>query len=326
MTTIDVFELSVEQAKIVAIIEAETIAFLDRDVDALCNCWAHKPYVQHTTILPYAGVVPVHGIKEIRNHFQSHFRIYRPLDVEAEEIVRKHWQFVIRESLAWVTFEQCGAGDAKHMSGSQRHTRILERVDGHWKLIQSMGILSRLDFYKCAKILVDGSARVLHIDQESQEVVAIHPALKISNGVLTATILKDVTRLKEVIKNAAKDIDDGTARLPVPVTFGEASRDDTSLCWVAILDMKIVVLLDDVRSINNTIETAGRIYGLTTMQMRVAEEIANGEELAAIANRLNVSTNTVRTHVKRMFERVGVKNQKALLKKLLSAQLPSTGL
>lgn len=324
MTAEEVEEPGVEQAEIVAIIEAETAAFLKRDVDALCDCWVQESYLQHTTILPYAGVVQVNGIAGLRDHFVSHFRVYEPLEVEAEAIVRKNWQFVVRENMAWVTFEQFGASDAaEHMSGSQMHTRILEKVSGRWKLISSTGVLSRLDFYDCPKIHVDGSAKILHASKESQEVVAIHPVLKISAGRLSATLRKDATKLKNVIQRAQKDIDDGKARLPVPLIFGEESGPDSSLCWVAILDMKIVVLLDDVKLIETTIETAGRIYGLSAMQKRVAAEIAKGEDLTSIANTLEVSTNTVRTHVKRMFDRVGVNNQKTLLNRLLSAQSPA---
>lgn len=212
------------------------------------------------------------------------------------------------------------------MSGSQRHTRILEKVSGFWKLVSSTGVLSRLDFYECPKMHVDGSSKILHASKEAKEVVAIHPVLKISGGHLSATMRRDATRLKNAIQRAQKDIEDGRARLPVPVIFGEESCSDSSICWIAILDMKIVVLMDDVRLIEATIETAGRIFRLTAMQMRVAEEIAKGEDLNSIANTLEVSSNTVRTHVKRMFDRVGVNNQKALLKRLLSAQSPGFGL
>lgn len=315
------------QAEIVTVIEAETAAFLNRDVDALCDCWVQEPYLQHTTILPYCGVVQVNGIVELREHFLAHFRNEKPLNVNAENVVRQNWKIVVRESMAWVSFEQLGNSEAAtHMSGLQMHTRILEKVTGHWKLVSSTGILSRLDFYDCPKINVDGTARILQASQESQDVVAIHPTLKISNGRLSATMQKDTTRLKKAIQKAQCDIEAGNARLPTPLIFGEESGSDSSLCWIAILDMKIVILLDDVSLIETTIETAGHVYGLSAMQMRVAEEIAKGNELASIANTLQVSTNTVRTHVKRMFDRVGVNSQKALLKRLLSAQAPSIGL
>ena len=320
-------EFSAEQAEIVALVEAETAAFLNRDVDALCDCGVQEPYLQHITILPYAGVVKVNGIDALRNHFLSHFRVNNPSEVEARAIVRENWQFVLRESMAWVTFVQLGTSDtAKHMSGSQMHTRILEKVAGRWRIMSSTGILSRLDHYDCPRINVDGSSKVLYASKESREIVARHQVLRITGGRLSATLQNDRTRLKDAIQRAQNDIEDGRARLPVPLIFGEESGADSSLCWVAILDMKIVVLLDDNDLIESTIETAGRIYGLSAMQKRVAEEIARGEDLTSIATTLQVSTNTVRTHVKRMFGRVGVNSQKALLKQLLSAQSPATKL
>ncbi len=327
MTAEKMSESNARQAEIVAIIEAETSAFLNRDVEALCECWVQEPYLQHTTILPYAGMVQVNGIIGLRDHFLTHFRNEKPLAVDASSIVRKNWQFVVRENMAWVTFEQLGTSDAAaHMSGLQMHTRILEKVEGCWKIVSSTGVLSKLDFYDCAKIHVDGSAKILQTSKESQEVVALHPVLKISGGQLSATMQKDKIRLRNAIQRAQKDIESGNARLPIPLIFGEESESDSSLCWIAILDMKIIVLLDDIKLIETTIGTAGKIYGLSAMQMRVAVEIAKGEGLTSIANSMGVSSNTIRTHVKRMFERVGVNSQKALLNRLLSAQAPSIGL
>ena len=318
---------SSEQPDIMATIEAETSAFLSRNVDALCDCWVQEPYLQHTTILPYCGVVQVTGITELRNHFSSHFRNEPPLNIEHSAIVRDNWQCIVRGSMAWVTFEQRStSGSARHMSGLQMHTRILEKVSESWKLISSTGVLSRLDFYDCPKIHVDGDAKVLQIDENSQVVVAAHPALKISRGLLCASGQEDNDRLRSAIRSAHSDISNGHAHLPVPLIFGDSSGTSSSCCWIAILDMKIVVLMDDTRLIESAIETAGEIYGLSMKQMRVAEEIAKGKNLACIADTLDVSTNTVRTHVRRMFDRVGVNNQKELLNRLLSARAPAIGL
>lgn len=318
---------NVEHAEITAVIEAETTAFLKRDIDALCRCWVQEPYLKHTTILPYAGMVQVNGIDGLRDHFIAHFRNEPVLDIKPEEIRRREWNIVVRDSMAWVTFEQFATSrDATHMSGLQMHTRILEKVRGRWKLVSSTGILSKLDFYDCPKVQVDGSERVIQANEESRKVVNAHPVLKMSGGKLTAKTRADATRLRHAIQEAQLDIKGGNARLPVPLIFGEESGADHPLCWIAILDMKIVVLLDDIRLIETTIESAAKLYGLTATQMRVAEEIAKGKDLNSIANTLKVSTNTVRTHVKRMFERVGVNSQKALMKRLLSAQVPSVGL
>lgn len=323
----EVPEPGAEHDEIVALIEAETTAFIARNIDRLCDCWVQEPYVQHTTILPYAGVVQVNGIAGLRNHILSHFDNEEPLEIDSNSIVRKNWQFVVRENMAWVTFEQLGHSEAAaHMSGTQMHTRILEKVDGRWKLVSSTGVLSRMAFYDCPKIHVDGTGKILQASSESLDVIARHPVLTITKDRVSAITRKEATRVKDEIQNAQSNIDAGNARLPVPLIFGEESGSDSSLCWIAILDMKIVVLLDDTKLIESTIKTAGQLYGLSEMQMRVAEEIARGHEQTTIATNLNVSINTVRTHIKRMFERVGVNNQKALLKRILSSQAPTIGL
>ena len=66
-------EPTVEEAEILATIEAETLAFLNQNVDALCDCWVQAHYIRHATILPYSGVVEVQGIEGLRAHFSAHF-------------------------------------------------------------------------------------------------------------------------------------------------------------------------------------------------------------------------------------------------------------
>lgn len=316
-----------DEAAIVAVIEAETAAFLQRDIDALVDCWAKEPYVQHMTILPYVGMVKVEGFDKLRAHILTHFRVYDPPELAAEAVVRDNWQLIIRKNMAWATFDQVTASDEPmHMSGSQIHTRILEKTSGYWKLISSTGVLSRIDSYDGPILHVDASVKILHASKETQEVITRHPVLNISDGYLSAALEKDRITLRQAIQQAQREIDHGRARLPEPLVFEEETESDISLCWVAILDMKIVVLLKDVKVIDTKIETAAQIYGLSPMQTLVAAEIVKGKDLASISDTLEVSTNTVRTHVRRMFERVGVNNQKALLNRLLSAQSPAVGL
>ena len=126
MDTNSALKLNADQARIVTLIEAETAAFLNRDIEALFDCWVQESYVQHTTILPYAGVVQVQGIAALRQHLLSHFNNEKPLEIKADTIVRKNWQLIVRDNLAWVTFEQFGTeNSAAYMSGLQMQTRIL---------------------------------------------------------------------------------------------------------------------------------------------------------------------------------------------------------
>ena len=84
----------------------------------------------------------------------------------------------------------------------------------------------------------------------------------------------------------------------------------------------VVILLDDEQLTSKSIALAGDVYRLTATQMKVAEAIACGNDLNNVAALMRVTPNTVRTHVRRMFERVGVNSQPALMKALLSIEPP----
>jgi DNA-binding CsgD family transcriptional regulator len=57
--------------------------------------------------------------------------------------------------------------------------------------------------------------------------------------------------------------------------------------------------------------------------MRLAERIVAGEELPAAARTLGVSVNTVRTQLQRIFDKIGVRSQPALVRVLLSIASPA---
>jgi DNA-binding CsgD family transcriptional regulator len=92
---------------------------------------------------------------------------------------------------------------------------------------------------------------------------------------------------------------------------------------VVLEDGKALVSFDDVAMAGRRIELAGAIYGLSPAQVRLARLIVDGNDLAASSDLLGVSVNTLRTHLQRMFDRTGVRNQAALVGVLLSAEAPT---
>jgi len=60
------------------------------------------------------------------------------------------------------------------------------------------------------------------------------------------------------------------------------------------------------------------LFGLTAAEARVALLLAHGAEPGAVAERLNVSGNTLKTHRKRVFEKLGVTSQSALARFLIA--------
>jgi len=62
-----------------------------------------------------------------------------------------------------------------------------------------------------------------------------------------------------------------------------------------------------------------RIYGLTPAEHRLAMMIAEGHSLAEACAILNVSANTARTHLKRIFSKTDTHRQSSLVKLILSS-------
>ncbi len=59
-------------------------------------------------------------------------------------------------------------------------------------------------------------------------------------------------------------------------------------------------------------------YALTGQEAQVAIHVATGNSTETIANQLGISMNTMRTHLKRIYEKVGVSGQTALAARILS--------
>ena len=92
--------------------------------------------------------------------------------------------------------------------------------------------------------------------------------------------------------------------------------------WI-IADMACaLVVLDDVRSVTERIAMAVQAFGLSPSQTRLAISLLEGQTLANYAVANGVTPNTARTHLKRMFDKVGVSNQVGLVRALVSLSPP----
>ena len=94
-------------------------------------------------------------------------------------------------------------------------------------------------------------------------------------------------------------------------------------CWVLLEDGKALVSFDDAETVARRIADAQEVYGLSPAQVRLARLIVDGHDLAAAADLLAVSINTLRTQLQRIFDKTGVRSQAALVRSLLSADAPN---
>lgn len=80
----------------------------------------------------------------------------------------------------------------------------------------------------------------------------------------------------------------------------------------------VVAIIHDERRGNGQAVSASlrATYGLTRAEVRLCEALLAGQSLAEAASSLNVSRNTAKTHLARVFDKTGIRSQMALLRLL----------
>jgi DNA-binding CsgD family transcriptional regulator len=92
---------------------------------------------------------------------------------------------------------------------------------------------------------------------------------------------------------------------------------------------KLVFLIDPAQEHNICIDLVAlqRLYGLTSMESRVAALLAKGSSVAEIADQLGNTAYTIRTHLRHIFDKTGTARQvdlvHLLLRSLVALQIPT---
>ncbi len=79
----------------------------------------------------------------------------------------------------------------------------------------------------------------------------------------------------------------------------------------------VVFCHDPDREVETDEDTLIELYGLTHAETAVTLELQRGQRLAQIAERLLLSINTVRSHLKRVFQKTETHSQASLIRLLL---------
>jgi len=231
----------------------------------------------------------------------------------------------IHGDMAWATYEQHYPGgtvwDGKRAPALSYEARVFERHDGQWKIAFIL-LLDGGDPDNVVRLRLDAEGRVLSTGPAVETVLA-DDDLVIRDGRLRVRDSRTDARLQAAIRWAAAQDSSYmpfTGSVPVVMEAGEGLA--TKVWWVTCETGQVYFSLPDTRSTEARLETAAAIYGLSPAQHRVAALVADGLTLAEVARRLEITLNTARTHLQRIFEKTGVHNQSALVRVLLTAIAP----
>lgn len=117
-----------EKAAILATINNETKAAFSRDYEGWRDKWVHESFVTKTYMeLPDSSIEETLGWQEVDDFVRTYLEEHpdpEPVPTLVDDI-----EVRLYGSGAWVTFEQ---NDAER--GRKRETRLMEKVDGQWKI------------------------------------------------------------------------------------------------------------------------------------------------------------------------------------------------
>ena len=173
-----------DEAAIMAVLKAETDAWLRRDFPALAQHWVHSPKTRRMIAVASLGTQVVEGWDAIASRLKTSME---RLPTKYELAERIHWERVnvnVIGDMAWVSYDQVGTdtGDDFDMPGVQHELKIFHRIDGAWK-IGCLVLMERTVEHEAGPLIeVDADGKVLWMNQPARERIRDHPALVIAAG------------------------------------------------------------------------------------------------------------------------------------------------
>jgi len=318
-----------DEAAILAVLEAETDAWMRRDFEGIARHWVHSDKTRRMVAFASLGTYVDIGWDAIALRLRSTMARFPETYDTSTRLRRENVNIVVGGDMAWVSYDQIGleADDEFELAGLQHELKIFHRVDGKWKIACLVLMQGSVEHATNPLIEVDRSAKVLWINDSARQRISEHPGLTVVGGRLVCRRSAYKADLGDAIEWAFAQLNEHlppavAARLSRLVHLGDGDDGRPCFCWVMIGDGRALVTFDHAGMVAQRIELAREVYGLSPAQARLAQLIAEGHDLTAAAGILGVSANTLRTHLQRMFDRTGARSQAALVRALLSAEAP----
>ena len=317
-----------DREAIIALIHRNRIGIWMRDYEMWASCFVHAPYTTRWGWWAMGGTFFRRGWDEISERLRRELVAYpKPQPRLAHETTVENLSLRIAADMAWASFEQHYPGIPVDNYGSGPdvvyEVRVFERHHGEWK-IALLGMIDgpRRPDPECPQLLLDGEGRVLSSAADVDKILA-DEYLTIRNGHLRIIDAAANASLLAACRWAA-GLD--TSHMPyegaVPVVMEAGEGLPTKVWWVIAKAGRIWFSVNDSSVTGSRLDMAATIYGLSAAQKKVATLVTEGKSLTEIAAKMDITSNTARTHLDRIFDKTGVRTQTALVRILLSAVSP----
>jgi DNA-binding CsgD family transcriptional regulator len=209
-----------------------------------------------------------------------------------------------------------------------RSIRLGLRLDGY-------GALQRAEFHvldrlSAGVVLLDRRARILYANAAARALGSDDGPLRLRNATIAAQSPSDSQRLSALVRMALLGAPEGSMSVPRPgdgslltiLVSSVRGRDIGRFADLGMADAAVLLFIVDPASCGGIpLVWIMDAYGLTPAEARVALAASSGLTIPETAHRLNVSPNTVKTHLRKVFAKTGTNRQAELARLMASIGL-----
>lgn len=316
--------LTDDEVEVANVIHTETQAFIEADFEKWASCFVQDDRLREVSNDVRAGLSVVCGWDDFAANIQNVFA--NDLGCRMVQYRKNNMQISVDHNTAWVVYD----GWAKNEDGNSWETFttcVLERENDGWKIVYHAFADVRSDQAHLDAISVDKDGRLIWSSQGSLDKIKRHPILTLSAGRIRARRHNWDQALQNAISHAGRFheyfelrrfTEEYGGALEYPAVLGDMDDGGVAIVHVSVRDNVTYLQFNVAASIDRRLAVAQAVFGLSEGQLRVANYIAQGIGLKGVADALDISINTARTHLARLYEKTGVSSQTALVRLLLS--------
>lgn len=180
--------------------------------------------------------------------------------------------------------------------------------------------------------ILEQGARLVYANAQADDLLSKGSFFQLSRGALAPSARHLTEGFEEALARACSGRDEDIGLrgngIPLPGTDGSPA-----VCYVLPLGKSerrralgpgtaAVFVSTNANGIPPAVEVLSALSGLTSREARIALMICDGRAPGVVASELGISINTVRSHIAKVFEKVGVNNQQGLTKFVSGLSLP----
>ncbi len=317
-----------DEEQILELIHRNRIAVWTHDFEAYASCFVHADYITRWNASRSMGIFRRLGWDDVAARIRKSFENpANRIDKNAYDTTVENLQLRIDGDFAWATFDQRYPTldfSAYDVGGVSHEVRFFERHDGKW-LIAFWGVMhgSVAGRYDLPIIHLDPDGKVTWMNPAAIRTLESDDDLTIRNGHARFRDSKVNQKLQSALAwAAARDTALLPARGVLPIVIEAGEGLPVKVYWI-LAEGGLIALSPHTAGLDeDRLNIATEIFGLSPAQRQLATLVANGLSLNEIAAKMGITPNTARTHLERVYDKVGVRTQPALVRVLLSTAAP----